>query len=149
MSLLKLLNKFYVPPSYSLRIYTSFVRLHLEYTCVWHPGISHDESEKIESIQKRALRIILKEAKVPYSLLLKKTKLETLEHRTGTLCLHFAEDAIINLRTENTFPKRHSPSRHPLPRTVSEPIPILSPIRCLSSFYEKTFVPFITNKINR
>jgi len=33
----------------------SFVRLHLEYACpVWHPGISREESDKIESIQKRA-----------------------------------------------------------------------------------------------
>ena len=103
--LLKLLNKFYVP--HSLRIYTSFVRLHLEYTCVWHPGISHDESEKIESIQKRALRIILKEAKVPYSLLLKKTKLETLEHRTGTVCLHFAKDG-------KHFPQKTLPIQTPL-----------------------------------
>ena len=62
MSLLKLLNKFNVPPpSHSLHIYTSFVRPHLEYACpVWHPGISRYESEKIESIEKRALRIILK-----------------------------------------------------------------------------------------
>ena len=149
MSLLKLLNKFNIPPSHSLGIYTSFVRPHLEYACpVWHPGISRDESDKIESIQKRALRIIFKETLVPYSLLLKKAKLETLEHRRGTLCLRFAKNAIINPRTENIFPKRHSPSRHRLPRTVSEPVPILSPIRCLTSRYEKTFVPFITDQIN-
>ena len=80
IALLKLLNKFSVPPSHSLRIYTSFVRPHLEYACpVWHPGISREESEKIESIQKRALRIIFKEGKVPYSLLLKKASLKTLE----------------------------------------------------------------------
>ena len=64
IALLKLLNKFSVPPSHSLRMYTSFVRPHLEYACpVWHPGISREESDKIESIQKRALRIIFKEGK--------------------------------------------------------------------------------------
>ena len=61
IALLKLLSKYSVPPSHSLRLYTSFVRPHLEYACpVWHPGISLEESDKIESIQKRALRIIFK-----------------------------------------------------------------------------------------
>ena len=36
-----------------------------------------------ESIQKRAMDIIFKEAKTPYSLLLKKARLETFEHRIG------------------------------------------------------------------
>ena len=53
MSILNFLNKFSVPPSHSLRICTSFVRPHLGYACpVWRPGISRDESEKIDSIQK-------------------------------------------------------------------------------------------------
>ena len=74
IALLKLLNKYSVPPSHSLRLYMSFVCPHLEYACpVWHPGISREESDKIESKQKRALRIIFKEGKVPYSLLLKKS----------------------------------------------------------------------------
>ena len=150
IALLKLLNKYSVPPSHSLRLYTSFVRPHLEYACpVWHPGISREESDKIESIQKRALRIIFKEGKVPYSLLLKKASLETLERRRSSLCLRFLKNAITNPRTASIFPKRHSPSRLRQPRAVSEPIPVLSPIRCVTSRYEKTFVPFITEKINK
>ena len=150
IALLKLLNKFSVPPSHSLRIYTSFVRPYLEYACpVWHPGISREESEKIESIQKRALRIIFKVGKVPYSLLLKKASLKTLEQRRISLCLRFAKNAITNPRTASIFPKRHSPSRIRTPRAVSEPIPALSPIRCVTSRYERTFIPFITEKINK
>ena len=73
IALLKLLNKYSVSPSHSLRLYTSFLRPHLKYACpVWHPGISREESDKIESIQKRAWRIIFEEGKVPFSLLLKK-----------------------------------------------------------------------------
>ena len=122
----------------------------LVYACpVWHPGISREESDKIESIQKRALRIIFKEGKVPYSLLLKKASLETLERRRSSLCLRFSKSAITNPRTASIFPKRHSPSRLRQPRAVSEPIPVLSSIRCVTSRYEKTFVPFITEKINK
>jgi hypothetical protein len=80
-------------------------------------GISRDESEKIESILKRAQRIIFKEGKVPYSLLLQKGKLETLEHRRGSLCLCFAKNAVINRRAENIFPERHSPSIQTPPAT--------------------------------
>ena len=48
IALLKLLNKYSVPRSHSLRLYTSFVRPHLEYACpVWHRGISREESGKI------------------------------------------------------------------------------------------------------
>jgi hypothetical protein len=54
IALLKLLNIFNVPLSHSIRIYKS-VCTHPEYACqVLHPGISHEELKKIESIQKRA-----------------------------------------------------------------------------------------------
>jgi len=80
----------------------------------------------------------------------KKAKKETLEHRRGMPCLRFAKkNAKINLCTEIIFPKIHSPSRDRLSRIVSEPVPILSLIRCLPSMYEKTYVRFITDKINR
>ena len=125
MSLLKLLNNINVPLSHSLRIYTSFVRPHLEYACpAWLPGISLDELEKIKSIQKRAPR----KAKATYSLyslLLRKAKLETLEHKRGTLCLRFAKNAIINLHTESIFPKRNSPPDTRNPDTVCH-VPFLN-----------------------
>jgi len=58
-SVLKLLNKFKCPKSHCLRIFLSFVRPTLEYSCpVWHPGISNEFSDRIKAVEKRCLRII-------------------------------------------------------------------------------------------
>jgi hypothetical protein len=61
LSMLKLLNKFNCPKMHSLRVYLSFVRPLLEYACpVWHSQLSSQLSDKIESVQKRLLKIIYK-----------------------------------------------------------------------------------------
>jgi len=51
-----------------------------------------------------------------------------------------------NSSDDKYFPQTSLPLR--APGDVSEPIPSLSPIRCVSSRHEKTFVSFITEKMN-
>ena len=64
LSMFKLLNEFNCPRKHSLRVYLSFIRPLLEYACpVWHSQLSNELSDKIESVQKRSLRIIYKKAK--------------------------------------------------------------------------------------
>ena len=143
LSLLKLLNKFSCPQSHLLQVYISFVRPILEYACpVWHPGLSNEATQKIENVQKRALRIIFKEGMIPYLHLLNISNLETLERRRNNLCLRFGKLALLNPRTANLFPEYHVPDRNRPPRTVSQPIPTLSPILCTTLRYKKSFIPF-------
>ena len=72
LSLLKLLAKFSYPEAHIFRLYTSCIYQQLEYSCqVRHFGLTLDQSDKLGIIQKRALRIIYGQGKVPYIFLLK------------------------------------------------------------------------------
>ena len=52
-----------VPTRDLLHFYTTVVRPVLEYACpVWHPGLTAAHSELLESVQKRAIRIIYPDA---------------------------------------------------------------------------------------
>ena len=85
----KLLNKFYCPKIHSLRVYLSFMRLLLEYACpVCRSQLSNELSDKMESVQKRSLRIIYKEGKIPYSFLLKAARITTLKERIACFSLN-------------------------------------------------------------
>jgi len=56
---LKVLKTSGVGPNELLYFYTAVIRPVLEYACVvWHHNSTAQQSDKIESFQKRALRII-------------------------------------------------------------------------------------------
>jgi hypothetical protein len=59
LHILRVLRHSGVPPFYLLNIYSALIRSILEYYCpVWHPGLPVYLSDNIESIQKRAFRIL-------------------------------------------------------------------------------------------
>ena len=68
-----------IPPADLLTVYIALIRSILEYSCeVWHSSVSCYLSDKLEKIQKRALRIIYPEQTYKDALLLAGiTKLET------------------------------------------------------------------------
>ena len=60
---LKQLRRADVPTRDLLHFYTTVVRPVLEYACpVWHPGLTAAHCELLESVQKRAIRIIYPDA---------------------------------------------------------------------------------------
>ena len=51
-----------MPPHSMLRVFTAVVRSLTEYACpAWHTALTEQQSDKLESIQKRALKIIFPE----------------------------------------------------------------------------------------
>ena len=86
LHILRVLRRSGIPPADLLTVYIALIRSILEYSCeVWHSSISCYLSDKIEKIQKRALRIIYPEQTYKDALLLAGiTKLET---RREDLCL--------------------------------------------------------------
>ena len=65
-------------PSEMLAFYKAVVRSAVEYACVaWHTGLTARKSDRIESIQRRALRII--DPDLTYHQALQRTGLKTLE----------------------------------------------------------------------
>ena len=60
---LKQLRQADVPTTDLLHFYTTVVRPVLEYACpVWHSGLTVAQSNLLESVQKRAIRIVYPDA---------------------------------------------------------------------------------------
>ena len=68
-----------------LQVYITQIRSVLEYACpVWHPGLTKEQCNSLESVQKRALRIIL--PGVDYTNALEALNIPSLEVRRKVLC---------------------------------------------------------------
>jgi hypothetical protein len=68
-----------------VKVYISLVRPLLEYAAqLWHPGLNTSQTELLESIQERALRLAL--PSISYEEALKEANLSTLAERRDELC---------------------------------------------------------------
>ncbi|KAI8513928.1 hypothetical protein Bbelb_082520 [Branchiostoma belcheri] len=89
--LLRRLKHFNLPVNDLLQVYKSYVRPVVEYCApVWHPGLTSSQSARLERIQKRALRTILRGQYVDYNSALHTTGLQSLSSRRTDLCRKFA-----------------------------------------------------------
>ena len=92
-------------------VYILFIRSLLEQSCtVWHSGLTLENSEDLERIQKCALKIILRENYKTYENALKLLDLDKLVERREYLCLQFAKKCIKNRKIKDLFPlkdKKH------------------------------------------
>jgi len=117
VNLQKLLLKFSCLPKDLIQLYCSFIRPVLELTCpVWHLGFSSEHIYEIENVQKRALRIINGEGKVPYHYLLGNFKLTTLAETRSLQCLRFGTKTLSVPPLRSIIPEpyllaRNRPSR--------------------------------------
>ena len=83
--MLRLLKRAQVDMDKLLHIYTMVIKPIVEYACqVWHPGLNKEHKKLIESIQERALKIIMPNAS--YELAQQISELPTLETRRVDLC---------------------------------------------------------------
>jgi hypothetical protein len=124
---LTLLKRAGMPAASMLKVYTAVVRPITEYACpVWHVGLTDEQSEKLESIQRRALNIIYPD--MSYRAALSQAGLPRLHQRRENLSRDFfigilkpghrlhhllpeKRDSGYNLRTKN---------RHPLLKTRTD-----------------------------
>lgn len=68
-----------------VKVFTSLIRPVVEYACqVWHPGLTQQQTDLIESIQERALRFIFNE--LSYENALVSANLDRLSVRRTNLC---------------------------------------------------------------
>ena len=138
-ALFKLLHKFKCPKSHCLRIFLSFVRPTLECAYpVCHPGISNELSDRREAVQKRCLRIIFIEVKVPYISLLRRANLITLQEKRAQISLRFAHNAMHNPHTASLIPSDHLP-----PPPQKKKNFLLAPIRVSTERYRRILIPHI------
>ena len=121
-------------------IYTTVVRPVVEYSCqVWHTSLPKYLSNKLESIQKRALRVAFPGQ--PYEDILQRTGLTTLHKRRDKLCLdYFSKIKSPSHKINHVLPLVKE-SAYNLRKSTPYPIPIAKTNR-----YKNSFIPWCLSK---
>ena len=125
-----------------LKVYNQQVRSVAEMACpVWNAGITIQEVNAIERIQKTALAIILG-GSYSYTEALAILKIDTLESRRTTLCLKFALKAVKNPKFSGWFALNDSEVNT---RSVKLPF---KKINCRTRRFRKSPIPYLTDLLN-
>ena len=105
MELLRRVSSFGASWDESKNIYILYIRSLLEQSCtVWHSGLTEENCQDLERIQKTALKIILSEEYKSYENALNILEIEKLAERREMLCLQFAKKCLKNDKMKNLFP---------------------------------------------
>ena len=68
-----------------VKVYTSLIRPVVEYACqVWHPGLTIQQTDQLESIQERALKLVFHD--IAYDDALTLANVDMLSERRKNLC---------------------------------------------------------------
>ena len=96
----------YNPPIEDLlTIYKLYIRSILEQSAVvWNSGLTEENKNNLERVQKTCLKIIYRENYQNYSSVLKTANLMSLSDRRKKLCLKFAKKCVNNEATRDMFP---------------------------------------------
>ena len=95
-----------VPVEDLIEVYILYIRSLTEYCSVaFHPSLTIEQINKLERIQRVALKIILGVMYVDYSAALEMSGLETLYARRTKRCLDFALKCTKHIRNQRMFPK--------------------------------------------
>ena len=105
MELLRKMSSFGAPRDDLKKIYLTFIRSHSEHcSSVWHSGLTQQNKDDIERIQKVALKIILKGSYKNYENAKNMMDLSSLEERRNNLSLTFAQKCLKNPKMKYLFP---------------------------------------------
>ncbi len=127
-----------------LTVYQSIVWPVMEYaTPVWAGGITQQQNESIERIQKRACRIILRRDYSRYTDALDYLHLETLHNRRISLCLKFAQTMLDPLSKLHHLLPPHSSRLHHTRNNQH-----FVNIRCKTEHLKNSAIPFLTRLLN-
>ena len=97
MELLRKLVKFKPPKKDLKQVYIAYLKSLLEQSCtVWHSGLTYQNSNDLERVQKVALRLILNDQFKNYDPALVDLDLEKLSSRREKLCLASAQKCLKN-----------------------------------------------------
>ncbi|XP_078682182.1 uncharacterized protein LOC144916733 [Branchiostoma floridae x Branchiostoma belcheri] len=138
--LLRRLKHFNLPVNDLLQVYKSYVRPVVEYCApVWHPGLTSSQSARLERIQKRALRTILRGQYVDYNSALHTTGLQSLSSRRTDLCRKFASKINPDL-----LPPRGSEEHGRNTRNANK----LRTVKCRTNRYQNSTIPYLIRLLN-
>ena len=104
MEILRKISPFGASLDEMKNIYILYVRSLLEQSCtVWHSGLTAENAQDLERIQKTALKIILQDKYISYEKALNVLNLESLEERREFLCLEFAKKCLKSDKMKTNF----------------------------------------------
>lgn len=138
---LKLLRRSGVPKNDLLQFYKTIIRPVIEYACpVWQSGLTEYQKQQIESVQKRAFRIISGTIDYDYYCACSLFDVELLTSRLETIAKSFY------IKISNSNDCIH----HLLPPETERPLKLLrhsKPMKymCRTDRFGKSFIPYAVN----
>ena len=111
------LRKAKLTPSELQQVYCLVARSSIEFcAATYHPMLNIGQTERLENLQKKALRLIYG-FDIPYPELLEIADLTPLKDRREKRCLDFAEKCLDSPRFSGWFPENDLPHEHDLRNT--------------------------------
>ena len=143
--MLKLLKKFHLPVADLLTVYKGYIRPLTEYAApVWNAGLTKAQVNKLETIQKRALKIILGQNYLDYEHALSKSNLVSLSNCREALCVDFATKLNCSDMFRQWLPQPRSSSVQYQLRNSNN----LSVVKCNTNRYKRSPIPYFTSILN-
>ena len=147
--MLKLLKHFALPAKDLVTIYKGYVRPILEYAVpVWSSGLTQQQNDALEQLQKRACKIIMGTTFQNYKQSLNELELSTLASRRVDICYKFAHGLLKNDKFNSWLPELRSQSHNYQLRDNKQ----LSVPFCRTARYKNSPIPYLTrlwNTINK
>ena len=131
--MLRTLKRFGFNTSEFITVYRGYIRPIIEYSdVIWHSSLTLKQSQTLESIQRRACKIMLGFEYVSYVNALEICDLDLLSARRETHCLNFARSLLKSERTKMLIPRqeihgkqlRNSTNVRALTDSLKAPYPI-------------------------
>ena len=142
--MLRSLAKFGLSHEDLITVFIGYIRPILEYaTPVWSGGLTFAQKERLERIQKRALRIIFGKEYQSYATALTRSKLMTLESRWQELCINFFKKTLLCINQFKQFIAQRVHNRS-LRKTTKIPEP-----RCKTKRMQNSPIPNLIRLYNK
>jgi hypothetical protein len=134
-------------------VYFSYARPSLKYACLaWHPGLTKDQLDRLEMIQKRAVKIILGHNYSTYDDAMKQLNLNSLDSRRHELTYRFALDCLNSPTHRGLLPDLESPpSEGPVTRLrqiKKNCLQLMTYTASITERYCSSFVPYFARYFN-
>ncbi|KAI8483411.1 hypothetical protein Bbelb_388740 [Branchiostoma belcheri] len=143
--LLRKLKHFHISPEDLVTVYVSYIGPVLEYAApVWHSGLTTELSNKIEKIQRRAVRIIMGAKYTSYTEGCSCLGLPTLQSRRLLLTVNFAN----SLRQSEQFRHFLPPVRSAISGRQTRSAYKLNTPRSRTDRYQNSALPFMIRLLN-
>ena len=139
-----ILKKCKTPIEDMVIVFCCYIRPVLEYACpVWHTSLTEAQANKLEFVQKRALRIIMGRDYTGYDEALKVCKLPSLSSRRDTLLENFGIKMFHSVKHRHLLPPTKASTSSRQLRDMSG----LCTIRCHTERYRKSTIPFLARNL--